>query len=507
MHILAMRAKNIKSIRLVEIDSIGDALEVRGDSGQGKTSVLDAIEAAFRDIDPSMIRKGEDTAEIELVLSEGKVNRLFHSDGKDTLIVTGKDGRNVIKPKDFLRTICDANVFRPIEWVRLSGGEALGRTERQRKQRAQLLASLPMTITDTEIAGAIRDMGDEYVAEIETINMEDIQFDAHALTVCAALEKAVYEYRKGENFKVADSEAALKHTPAPSKAAPGIPVAALEQIERDARDQYVRARSQMENVGAREKRVRDLRLSIMDDLPDRLDAVRQLDASNARAVELQADVKKLDEQLTTARNALAAIQMNVRRDEATLARIETNEARKADLAATEKEISGGTERFDLAALEAAIETARTNVENRRLQDAHDMAAKKYETAKLRAERLDGLVSLFRDGLPKKLINDAKLPVEGLTVDESQIYVKGIPLHQLGTSEQLRVGVAIAAALNPRAGFVLVDAAESLGRADRLALADIARELDLQLILTYVDPDAEPGEGRVVMRGGEAVKSV
>jgi len=40
----------------------------------------------------------------------------------------------------------------------------------------------------------------------------------------------------------------------------------------------------------------------------------------------------------------------------------------------------------------------------------------------------------------------------------------------------------------------------------LALAQIAKELDLQLILTYVDPDAEPRDGVVVMRKGEAVSA-
>jgi len=507
VHILAMRARNIKSIRLVELNEIGDVLEVRGDSGQGKTSVLDSIEAAFRDIDPSMIRKGEDSAEIELVLSEGKVNRLFHSDGKDTLIVTGKDGRNVIKPKDFLRTICDANVFRPIDWVRLSGGEASGRTERQRRQRDQLLAALPMKITDREVARAVADIGSEYIEELSAVNLDEIQFDAHALTVCAALEKAVYEYRKIENYKVTDAEGALKHTPAPSKAAPNMPAGSLELIERDKREAWVHAKAQLANSTAREQRVRELRVLVENgdaNLPARADAEKEIQHWTRATAQHRAEIESLERQLALARVELTTAQTQLASAEQKIAHIEQHEARKTDLASAEKEIGGGAESIDLAALEEAINQAHADVENRRLQDAHDAAAKKYETAKARSERLDTLVALFRDGLPQKLINDAQLPVEGLSVDDKQIYVKGIPLHQLGTSEQLRVGVAIAAALNPRAGFVLVDAAESLGRADRLALAQIAKELDLQLILTYVDPDAEPRDGVVVMRKGEAV---
>jgi hypothetical protein len=83
-------------------------------------------------------------------------------------------------------------------------------------------------------------------------------------------------------------------------------------------------------------------------------------------------------------------------------------------------------------------------------------------------------------------------------------VDGVPLHALGTSQQIRTGVLVAAALNPRSAFVLVDGAESMGRADRLALADAAQELGLQLILTVVDPDAAPGPDVTVMREGESV---
>jgi hypothetical protein len=114
------------------------------------------------------------------------------------------------------------------------------------------------------------------------------------------------------------------------------------------------------------------------------------------------------------------------------------------------------------------------------------------------------VTLFRDVLPSMLLARANLPLDGLAIEDETIVINGVPLHELGTSEQIRVGVVIASALNPLAGFVLVDQAESLGREGKKALASVAHELGLQLIMTVVDPDAVPGPGVTVMRGGEAL---
>jgi tRNA modification GTPase len=98
------------------------------------------------------------------------------------------------------------------------------------------------------------------------------------------------------------------------------------------------------------------------------------------------------------------------------------------------------------------------------------------------------------------------PIAGTTRDALQqsIQIDGVPLHQLGTSQQIAVGVKVAAAVNPKSGFVLVDGAESMGGKDRRALAEAAEVLGLQLIMTVVDPDAKPGPGVTVMRGGAAV---
>jgi len=297
VHILEMRARDVKSIRAVEINDVGDILEVRGDSGQGKTSILEAIEAGFVGMDPSMIRTGAERAEIELVLTEGRVNRLLRADGVETLVVTGKNGTNVKNAKAFLRTICDNNVFRPITWVKLGGGDAAGKTERRREQRKQLLAALPMTITDERVLQEVVGMGQAFMDELEAVNTDEIAFDAHALTVCAALEKVVYDYRRDQN-RIADSaESELKLTPPPAKAPGPHDVAEYEKRLEYARQESYKAQAAGGRTEALRKNIGTLKLGILDDLPTRQQANATVLNADARISDLKSHISKLEAEL------------------------------------------------------------------------------------------------------------------------------------------------------------------------------------------------------------------
>ena len=115
--ILGLRSKNLKCLKEVEISPQGDITEIRGDAGQGKTSILESIRAAIEGMDPSMIRNGATAAEINLDLSTAKINRIIHSDDqKDYLTVTDTDsGKKIERAKEFLRALTGPTIFNPIE--------------------------------------------------------------------------------------------------------------------------------------------------------------------------------------------------------------------------------------------------------------------------------------------------------------------------------------------------------------------------------------------------------
>lgn len=124
MRIISFRAENVKRLTAVSITPDGSIVEITGENGAGKTSVLDSIWMALRGREaiPDMpIRKGAETAFIELDLGRFKVTRKFKSkEGKPTtsLIVETEDGIKASEPQKILDAIYGELTFDPLDFTR-----------------------------------------------------------------------------------------------------------------------------------------------------------------------------------------------------------------------------------------------------------------------------------------------------------------------------------------------------------------------------------------------------
>ena len=84
-----------------------------------------------------------------------------------------------------------------------------------------------------------------------------------------------------------------------------------------------------------------------------------------------------------------------------------------------------------------------------------------------------------------LLNNANLPLDGLSVEKGELTYNGFKWDNMSGSEQLRVATAIVRKLNPECGFVLLDKLEQM---DTDTLKDFAKWLEsegLQAIATRV----------------------
>ncbi|MCR5059725.1 MAG: AAA family ATPase [Saccharofermentans sp.] len=86
-----------------------------------------------------------------------------------------------------------------------------------------------------------------------------------------------------------------------------------------------------------------------------------------------------------------------------------------------------------------------------------------EVAKRGQAEYDELTVKIEDIRKKKLdlLNGADLPLEGLSVQNSELTYKGYTWGDMSSSEQLRVATAIVRKLNPECGFVLIDKLEQM----------------------------------------------
>ena len=84
MRIIRLQAEGFKRLVAVDITPEGDLVEIRGNNGNGKSSVLDAIFAALGGaaaFPAKPVREGEEAAVIRLDLGELLVTRYFTAAG------------------------------------------------------------------------------------------------------------------------------------------------------------------------------------------------------------------------------------------------------------------------------------------------------------------------------------------------------------------------------------------------------------------------------------------
>ena len=120
--IVSLQAENFKRIRAIEIKPNGSTVVVGGANAQGKSSVLDAIEAALggqRHVPERPIREGEDSAKVVLELEDIVVTRRFSGSGS-TLVVASKSGEaRFASPQAMLDKLVGSLSFDPLAFARM----------------------------------------------------------------------------------------------------------------------------------------------------------------------------------------------------------------------------------------------------------------------------------------------------------------------------------------------------------------------------------------------------
>lgn len=147
-------------------------------------------------------------------------------------------------------------------------------------------------------------------------------------------------------------------------------------------------------------------------------------------------------------------------------------------------IDTGTLRQRIANARAVNEQVQLQGSKRKLQK---MATDLENEAKALTQRMDA-----RTADKMAAIAAAKLPVEGITFGDGEIQMNGLPFAQAADSEQLRVSIAIAMALNPKLKVVRVRDGSLLDEDSMKILADMAEAQDYQIWVERVDSSGKVG---------------
>jgi len=128
MKVIAVKAENIKKLRLVHLDLQGGNLRVSGPPGQGKTTLVELVWAALtkKSLGPKTVQAGKESGFIEIQLGTPgvadtiTVRREYDADGTDRLKVKSSKGKTTIT--DIQRMIQEIS-FDPLEFYQKKGVE------------------------------------------------------------------------------------------------------------------------------------------------------------------------------------------------------------------------------------------------------------------------------------------------------------------------------------------------------------------------------------------------
>lgn len=145
---------------------------------------------------------------------------------------------------------------------------------------------------------------------------------------------------------------------------------------------------------------------------------------------------------------------------------------------------------DLRDIEAINIKVRANLDREKAEED----AKGYQ------EQYDSLSGEIEQTRREKyeLLHGARMPLEGLSVEDGELTYHGIKWDGMSSSEQLKVSTAIIRQLNPQCGFVLLDKLEQMDLTTLQEFGGWMEKENLQAIATRVSTG---GECSVIIEDG------
>lgn len=153
-------------------------------------------------------------------------------------------------------------------------------------------------------------------------------------------------------------------------------------------------------------------------------------------------------------------------------------------------------RGQLAQVDATNEHVRARKQRASLEIQLDAVQK--ASAKLTVE-LEKIDQQKADAIAK-----AVMPLDGLGFDEDGVLYQGVPFSQASSAERLRVGIAMAMALNPKIRVIRITDGSLLDSENLALIEEMAGEHDFQVWIEKVD---ESGSVGVVIEDGMVAGAV
>lgn len=463
MQIVKLQIKNFLSISDAEIRP-GQINQIVGRNNQGKTTILRALEVAFKgSTDGSLVKKGEEQAEVIVEFNDQlSVRRRIKANGSQDLTVK-KAGFKADSPQNLLNGLFDAGAFNPLELL-------------DPKRRTDvLLKAIELKVTEEDLRNAV---GEEC-----PVPLPPLDYSQHGLKVAEQAHKYFYQRRaeankaakaKAEEFRVKKAE-----LPAITKSSDPRTDEELRAAVATMRTELGEEKKKSAIYTERIRQAQGLEAAMAGVNQSITQVQHQMDVLQQRLADLEAQKMDLEISLTEAR--IQADQVRPEQDRTQ----EINES----IMKVQEEL---TRRAQVSALQ----------ERHKMVDQVGMVA---EDAQEFAGLLDGVVERLGSDFRAELMKRAELPIEGLAYENDQFFLDGCSIDNLSSSKTLKLAVAVARKLAARTKLICIDGAELLDDESYAALRkEIENDGFVYFITKVGSPFEHAGDQITVMEGGQAL---
>lgn len=449
------------------------SVELTGRKGTGKSSVLDAIRYALtnRSDRDYIVKQGADEAEIIIETDTGlRIDRKRKAETDTSQLGLKENGLNVPRPQSFLDDIITPLQLNPVEFISKPIAE----------QNRIILDLIDYQWDMNTIQGWFGEIpkGVDYHQNILSV-LDQIQ----------AKNGVYYQTRQQIN-----SEALFKR-----KSVEDIAASIPERFDAEKWEAYDTGAKYAELSKIQQENSKIQRAQLFrDGYKNKLrgiEADREIAISNARQeisaerTSLEKTIEKLKAEIRAAEDKISGLDSKLE-DKINL--VQANfETAKAKLDADTGIANDYADReiTPTEALQAEIKTAEAM--KKHLNEYYRMTRMQQEVDDLtaRSEELTRKIELART-LPGQVLAEAKIPVEGLTVQNGVPLVRGLPLSNLSDGEKLDLCVDVAISNPKNLQIILIDGAERLDDKSREALYAKCKAKGLQFIATRTTNDDE-----------------
>ena len=463
MKVTKIEIENLFGLAQMELD--GKSIELNGIKGSGKTSVLDAIILALTNNSnrEKIIHKDEKEGRITIKTDSGlNIERKKRVEKADYKSIK-ENGTEISSPESFLKTLFTPLQLDPVAFTLMDAKE----------QNRMILDLIDFNWDMSWIQ--------EQFGEIP----EGVEYSQNILRVLHDIQK-----NDGQYFLKREEHNREKRFKLDS----------ISEIAADIPAGYQLSKWQEYDIGTKYRELE--KITIENNEIERSKVFKEDFENKLKGLEAEYLIS-LNTQQKLIQNEKSTIETNIARMEAeligakenlsTLA-IKLNDKTKILKAENELKIAKLKENCGVADEYAAKEITDTTEINAEISEAEKMMKhvneyirmqnmqKVVEQHILESEELTRKIELART-LPGKILQNAEIPVENLTVVEGVPLIKNRPISNLSTGEKLELCVDIATAKPLSLQLILLDRLGDLDDSSRNILYQKCKEKGVQFIAT------------------------